>query len=426
MRESRIEGGSSDRNGISLLTEMDLKIALAPLGRTAVLSTDRLRAQAPHWLIRMRSDRDLEPARRLLREHFRAAVVEPNYIYRSEEFDFPNDPGFGRCWASRNDGQTIEGQVGKVGADLGLVPVWKRGLRGSRQVIVAVIDTGIDGEHPDLAPNLYVNSGEIPNDGIDNDGNGYVDDVNGWNVVNSNSETRDERGHGTHCAGTMGAVGDNDIGIAGINWNVSLLPVKFMDSNGEGSLARAVEAIQYARVMKARVINASWGSKKSSEILRRTIEEAGRENILFVAAAGNSGHSNGLFPHYPSNYDLANLLAVAATDQNDELAEFSNYGSGKVQVAAPGVNIYSTYPQGRYEFLSGTSMAASQVSGIAALVLSVEPRLTARELRERLIRTSEPIASLQGRVMANGRVSAQNALSVRTSSLRAFSGKEEF
>jgi subtilisin family serine protease len=228
----------------------------------------------------------------------------------------------------------------------------------------------------------------------------------------------DDNGHGTHCAGIIGAEGNNGIGISGINWNVSIMPLKFLGKGGFGSTGNAIKAINYAIDRKqhgvnVRVINASWGSTQYSRALEDAIRAAGEQGILFVAAAGNNGSNNDRSAHYPSNFDLPNVISVAALDRTDSLASFSNYGVKTVHIAAPGRDIVSTWLGDAFREASGTSMAAPQVSGVAALVLASEPKLTMTKLRERLLSTVDKVDSLQGKIASGGRVCAANALGMK-------------
>jgi subtilisin family serine protease len=225
----------------------------------------------------------------------------------------------------------------------------------------------------------------------------------------------DDNGHGTHCAGIIGAEGGNDFGIAGINWKVEIMPLKFMNSMGQGSTKDAIEAINYVIDRKkagvnVRVISASWGSTRKSRPLSDAIKRANEEGILFVAAAGNSSANSDKSPHYPAGYDLPNVISVAATDRNDQLASFSNYGAKSVHVAAPGRDILSTWLNNDFREASGTSMATPEVAGIAALVLSLEPDLSIPELRERLLKSVDKLPALNGKVVSGGRINAAKAV----------------
>ncbi|MCK5282178.1 MAG: S8 family serine peptidase, partial [Nanoarchaeota archaeon] len=274
-----------------------------------------------------------------LRKHASVEYAEPNYIV--EAILTPNDPDFSNLYGLHNTGQT----GGKADADIDAPEAW--GLQtGSSNVIVAVIDTGVDYTHEDLADNMWINPGEAPNNGLDDDDNGLVDDYFGWDFYNNSSDPFDDHGHGTHCAGTIGAAGNNSIGVVGVNWNVKIMPLKFLSSGGSGTTADAISAIEYATLMGADIMSNSWGGGGFSQALKDIIEAANTAGILFVAAAGNNGANNDQYPHYPSSYDVPNVIAVAATDHNDDLAGFSCYGALSVDLGAPGVNIFSTVPNG--------------------------------------------------------------------------------
>jgi thermitase len=324
------------------------------------------------------------------------SIVERNALTEIKS-SIPRDPNWLDLWALKNYGQDApNGAEGVKGADIQALDAWKV-TRGSREIIVAVIDTGIDYRHPDLAENIWVNEAErdgLP--GVDDDGNGYVDDVHGWNFVSKlrkssyygqlgHPDPMDDQGHGTHVAGTIGAVGNNQEGIAGVNWKVRLMGLKFLDEKGSGSTADQYRALLYAAENGADIINASYGGGGKSRLIQSAIERLNDAGVLMVAAAGNNGSNNDESPQYPSNYGLPNMLSVAATNNRDRLASFSNYGYESVHIAAPGVAILSTYPlelsktaggyAEPYRAFSGTSMAAPHVAGAAALVLSVRPEL---------------------------------------------------
>lgn len=323
----------------------------------------------------------------------------------------PNDKGIPFLWGMYNWGQKdVERRVGRAGSDISVLPLWSQGLTGSHDVIVGVVDTGIDLKHPELLPNLFVNRAEIPGNRVDDDRNGYVDDVMGWNSITGTGKSQDDHGHGTHCAGTIGAVGNNKEGVTGVVWNVRLLPLKFLNSNGFGTTEDAIEAIAYGRKMGVHILNNSWGGDTYSRGLEEEIERARDAGILFVVAAGNEASDNDRTPRYPASYTVSNMLTVAATDNQDQLAGFSNYGGNSVHVAAPGLHIMSTTSGRSYDNMSGTSMAAPHVAGAAALLKSVRPEWGVSEIRERLIRSSEPVPSLRRKVLARGRIHVARAL----------------
>ena len=317
----------------------------------------------------------------------------------------PNDPRYGDLYGLHNTGQS----GGRNDADIDAPEAWQVST-GSRDIIVGVVDTGIDYNHPDLAANMWVNPGEIAGNGIDDDGNGFVDDVHGYDFVNDDGDPFDDQGHGTHVAGTIGGVGNNGVGVTGVTWEVSLMGLKFLDANGSGSTSDAIQAINYATMMRnqyaqnVRVTNNSWGGGGSSNAMRQAIEAGSQADILFVAAAGNDGMDNDINPQYPASYTSNAVISVAATNRNDSLAGFSNYGATSVDLAAPGVGIVSTVPSGGYSSFSGTSMASPHVAGAAALALAVDPTLTVSQLRTGLLGTVDSVANLSGKTVTGGRL----------------------
>jgi subtilisin family serine protease len=334
--------------------------------------------------------------------------AEPNFLYRTmDDGDDdgqqppnrdpgktrkPNDPDFDKNWGLFNFGQKdSKGTEGVAGADIGATKAWAIGT-GSKDMVVAVIDTGVDYNHPDLKNN--------------------VDKEHGYNFNGKNNDPMDDNRHGTHCSGTIGAEGDNGIGTAGVNWHVTILPIKFLSAAGSGSLEDAVESIKYATKNGAKIMSNSWGGGGFSQTMLDAIKEAREKGILFVAAAGNNGEDSDTTPMYPASYDVDNVLAVAATNNRDEKASFSNYGQTKVHLAAPGVNIYSTTPtdKGGYDHLSGTSMATPHASGAAALLWSLNPNMTYADIKTRLMTTVDPIRSLKRKTVAGGRLNVFNAI----------------
>ncbi len=346
-----------------------------------------------------------------LRKDPRVRFAEPDATYGIDAL--PNDPSFGQLWGLNNTGQTVKTSTGTADADIDAPEAWTT-TTGSSSVVVAVIDSGVDWHHPDLAANIWTNPGEscpgCANDGIDNDGNGYVDDVHGWDFVNNDNDPMDDNGHGTHVAGTIGAVGNNGIGVAGVNWNVQIMPLKFIGANGQGTADDAVRAILYATRMGAVVSNNSWGGEDFSQALEDAIADADAHGSLFVAAAGNSARNTDTTPDYPSGFDVPNVLTVGAVDQNDVRAWFSNYGKRTVDLAAPGTNIYSTWPGGSYRFLDGTSMAAPHATGVVALAKAAFPSASAIGLKTLLLRTVDPNASFAGLSSTGGRLNARSAV----------------
>jgi subtilisin family serine protease len=320
----------------------------------------------------------------------------------------PNDPMFANQWGLNNTGQ----EGGKEKADIGALKAWAK-TTGSRKVIVAVLDTGVDYTHEDLASNIWHPS-ENNLERYYDDELGTVDDENGFDATGEDNPM-DDNGHGTHCAGVIGADGDNNVGIAGVNWKVEIMPLKFMNKRGNGSTSAAIQAINYVIARKkqgvnVRIISASWGSTQYSKALEDAIREAGKEGIIFIAASGNSSEDTDKRPHYPAGYKLSNVVSVAALDRNDRLAPFSNYGAKTVHVAAPGAAIVSTWLENGFRDASGTSMATPHVAGIAALVLSKESNITVAKLKERLIGAVDPLPELKAKCISGGRINAAKAV----------------
>ncbi|HJP94093.1 MAG TPA: S8 family peptidase [Pyrinomonadaceae bacterium] len=340
--------------------------------------------------------------------------AEPNFEIELDSTDGPltpvrpRDPQFDDQWALANSGQ----RGGKEGADISATLAWAK-TTGSDKVVVAVLDSGVDYTHEDLAGNMWTRPADMA-PYHDNE-LGTIDDENGFNAIDNTSDPMDENGHGTHCAGIIGAEGENDLGIAGVNWKVQIMPLKFMNAGGFGSTKDAIEAINYVIDRKkagvnVRVISASWGSTQRSRSLEEVIRKAYENDILFVAAAGNASTNNDRSPHYPSSYNVPNVISVAALDRHDQLASFSNYGPKSVAIAAPGVEILSTWLGNQYEEKSGTSMATPVVSGVAALILAEHPRMSVDELRKKLLDSTDPIVALKGKTVTGGRINAAKAV----------------
>ena len=343
-------------------------------------------------LVRLQQGDSVTAAAAALERNPDVVYAEPNYRYRVSLI--PNDPGFPDAWG-----------LSAISA-----PAAWDVTTGSSSVAVAVIDSGIQASHPDLAPNVWSNPGEAAN-GLDDDGNGKVDDLHGWNFVANNASPNDDNGHGTHVAGTVGARGNDAYGVPGIAWNVQLMPLKAADRNGDLDGAAIANSLAYACGEGARIVNGSFAGPGFASTIKAVID--GCPATLFVFAAGNEGSNNDVAPRYPCAYDSANLLCVAATDQADALAFFSNYGQTAVDLGAPGVDILSTYPGG-WAFADGTSMAAPHVAGAAALLASHSPAYTAIELRNALLNGLDPVPGLVGRVAYAGRLDANAALSAPT------------
>jgi len=346
--------------------------------------------------------------------------IEPNYRLYPMGTPISGDAGAANLWGLKNYGQSILGVPGVAGIDINLETAWLV-TQGDPEVLVAVIDTGVDISHPDLKDAIWTNPGEIPDNGIDDDNNGFIDDVNGWDFRNKDKSVFDfatTDKHGTHCAGTIAAARNED-GVVGVAPGVKILPLKFMDTSG-GSTDAAIEAIGYAKAAGAKIVNCSWGGSDGSVALREAIANSG---MLFVAAAGNAEDGKtrvniDITPLYPASFDLDNIITVAAIDNKGALAQFSYYGPQSVDVAAPGNNIYSTVPDNNYDYLKGTSMAAAHVSGIAALVASAGYTDNAI-IKQRILDSASlhPLANLSDKVLTGGLVDAAAAAEIEMAPL---------
>ncbi len=317
----------------------------------------------------------------VLRKREEVVHAEPNYLV--EKSNIPNDPGYDSLWAME--------KIDAPGA-------WDI-TTGSEEVVVPVLDTGIDYNHPDLKDNMWTSE----------------DGHHGYNAVNDSYYPMDDHGHGTHVAGTIGAVGNNEEGVVGVNWNVSLMGVKILDSEGSGTLADILSGLDYVLERKRDgenivVTSNSWWGRRRSDLVYEAIEQHLEEGILFVTAAGNEGENNGERPSYPGNYDLPNIISVAATNQDDELAGFSNYGKRSVHVGAPGVDINSTWSDGEYSSQRGTSMAVPHVSGLVALLASHDPSYDYNNLKNIILSSADSSDPLQNQTLVGGRINASNAI----------------
>lgn len=392
-RNDRLEDEIESVDGLVAVDDLDNADPLE-VARQYQEASDRVLYAEPNYEIRLDDP---------VNKNSRPRTIEPsNYA------GAPNDPQFAEQWALNNTGQN----GGKANAHLDALKAWAK-TQGSSEVVVAVLDTGVDYTHKDLVANMWFRPENVPQ--YTDDELGTFNDERGFDADRNAADPMDDNGHGTHVAGIIGAEGDNSEGIAGVNWTVQIMPLKFLGRGGFGSTKDAIEAINYAIDRKKngvnlRVINASWGSTQKSKALEDAIRAAGDAGILFVAAAGNSSTDNDRRGHYPSNYDLPNMVSVAALDRNDLLANFSNYGAKTVHVAAPGREILSTWLNDQYREASGTSMAAPQVAGIAALILANEPSLSMAKLRDRVMKSADPIDTLLGKVLVGGRLNAAKAL----------------
>jgi subtilisin family serine protease len=335
-------------------------------------------------------------------------VAQPNYVRRViQQSPPPNDPFWldGSLWGLKK----IQAQS-----------AWTGFTAGDGSVVIASIDTGVDYTHPDLAANMWRNPFEVPGNGIDDDGNGYVDDVHGIDTVNHDSNPIDDQGHGTHTSGTIAAVGNNNEGVAGVNWNAKILACKFLSSGGSGTDAGAIECFDYIVALRNRGVNIrvssnSWGAARGTEppsaLLQAAIDAAGAAGIINIFGAGNDGTNNDNMPFDPASYDSPSIVAVASSGATDRRSFFSNYGASSVDLAAPGENILSTFPGGWYEYSSGTSMATPHVAGVAALLAKLDPSLSAEAMKAILLENVDKSSKWNGKVASGGRLNAFRAAS---------------
>ncbi|MHA4736734.1 S8 family peptidase [Dyadobacter sp. MSC1_007] len=342
------------------------------------------------------------------------AFAEPNFVYyhnaTSADTYFTN----GSLWGMYGPSTSPASQFGSNAA-----AAWAAGKTGSASVYIGVIDEGIQATHPDLAGQIWVNPSD-PVNGVDNDGNGLIDDVNGWDFANNDASIYDggTKGtlddHGTHVSGTIGGKA-NSQGVVGVNWNVTLISAKFLGRRG-GTTANAVKAVDYLTNLKSRGINVvasnnSWGGGGYSQALYDAISRANNAGIMFIAAAGNAGTNNDVTASYPANYNLPNVISVAAIDKNGGLASFSQYGATTVDIGAPGVAINSTTAFNLYSSYNGTSMATPHVTGAVALYASTHPGATVAQIRNAILSSAVPTPSLAGKTVTGGRLDVNAALS---------------
>lgn len=315
--------------------------------------------------------------------------LEPNITY-----SINSTPS--KQWALDND----------KGTHIDALKAWEIS-KGSKEVVVGIIDTGVDYTHPALKNNMWLNKLEIADNGIDDDDNGYIDDVKGWDFANEDNDPIDDHNHGTHCAGVIAA---NSSEVVGIAPKVTIMPLKFLTKYGGGSLAGAINAIEYGTRMGANILSNSWGGGGYTAALEEAIQAAERKGVLFVAAAGNEYNNNDNRPTYPATYEVANIVAVAASTIDGGKAYFSNYGKETVHLFAPGYDIYSTVKDGGYQSMSGTSMATPYVSGVAALIMSKYPGISYEEVKERMMNGVKTFDAFEELVISGGLLNAYQSL----------------
>lgn len=402
--------------------ELLIKFKNEATASAANAQVSRIRRSGRLEHVRLGTGMDVEGMRRWYARQPNVEYAEPNYIVRKTAV--PNDIYFDEQWALRNSGQSVNGTRGTVSADIGAAVAWDRHT-GNGSVVVAVLDTGIDYLHPDLAANIWRNSGETAGDNIDNDGNGKIDDTRGWNFVRENADPMDDDrdgGHGSHVAGIIGAAGNNAIGVSGVNWNVKLMPLKVLDEDGYGDLAAIIAAFDYAVAKGAKIINASYAfecgvSPSASE--RDAIDRARANGVLVALAAGNDNCDNDKSPTFPASHTLNNIVSVGASDSLDGRAQYSqatflnaasSFGAHSVHLFAPGKSILSTMHSNDYAFQTGTSMASPHVAGAAALLKSYRPALSLFQIREILFKTASSKAALAGLAVTGGRLDVGAAM----------------
>lgn len=405
---------ASEFNGyiVKLKNSNNLTVNLSSLSKAGKI--EKIAKTEFGTFVKVSSKSDLLQSNSLLKNP-NVEYVEPNWIIKvsekadgSESFE-PTDDQYKKQWGLKNTGKNGGLFGGVAGEDINAANAWSI-TTGSRDIKVAVIDTGIDYRHPDLKNQMDVNTAELNGKpGVDDDGNGYVDDIYGYDFANKDGDPMDGHSHGTHCAGVIGASHDGK-GIAGVMGQVKLIGIKFLSDKGSGETIDAISSIEYAVRRGVHVMSNSWGGGEYSEALKEAISHANDAGIVFVAAAGNSSANNDSKPTYPANYDVPNVITVGSYQASGTASSFSNYGVKSVHVFAPGSSILSTIPNGRYGNMSGTSMACPHVAGVVGLVLAQKPTLTPSEVRDILVGSSKKTSKLQSKSVSAGRVDAFEAL----------------
>ncbi|MFO1540870.1 MAG: S8 family peptidase, partial [Chloroflexota bacterium] len=396
---------------------------MAAAGATASVALDG--AEQRTFLLRIPRGRSVSATIARLERLPGVRFAEPDWKVRAQEV--ADDPYVtnGSLWGMYGGGTSPANAYGS-----GAVSSWAAGAIGSRSVVVGIIDEGIDRNHPDLAANIWTNPYETAGDGIDNDGNGYVDDIHGWDFFYNDASVYDagEDSHGTHVAGTIGGLGGNGIGVAGVNWRVTMISAKFLGPGG-GYISAAIAALNYLRDLKTRhgigivATNNSWGGGGFSQGMLDAIRAAGDAGILFIAAAGNSTSNNDSVGSYPSNYDCSRTLAgaargydcviaVASTTSTGGISSFSSYGATTVDLGAPGSSVWSTLPGNTYGSYSGTSMATPHVTGAAALCAATASGISSGDIRNAVVGGAQPLASLAGKTVTGGRLDVPSTLAI--------------
>jgi subtilisin family serine protease len=350
--------------------------------------------------------KDSEAAKKALNElknHPQVEMIEPDYRINLQQNILPNDPLLELQHGLRRL-KAIEAWEIENGSSNG-------NSNGRSKVVVAVSDSGVDWEHVDLENRIWTNRNEIPDNGIDDDGNGFVDDVRGWDFHSGNNDPSDPNGHGTHVAGIIGAEPDNHVGISGVHWDIQIMPLRFLGADGGGSTSHGIQTVLYAANNGAQILNMSWGSSNRSRALKDALQYASNKGVLLLAAAGNNGKNSDQERNYPSSYEeVPTLLSVASSNSPGRLSGFSNRGAVTVHFAAPGSGILSTTPGNRWERSSGTSMATPMASGVAALLLSAHPELNAIEVRNALLNGVDTFDSYENELSTAGELNALRSL----------------
>jgi subtilisin family serine protease len=394
----RATSGAIERQRAEFQTDVD---EVEAVGRRGTRRMRSRRLTTSDMLETLRANPDVE-------------FAEPNYLLNIASV--PNEAWFPSLWGLFNNGQPINGVSGVAGADIDVVEAWNV-TTGSRAIVVGVVDTGIDYNHPDLAANIW----SAPREFQVTIGGVVITcgaGTHGFNAITNTCNPFDDQSHGTHVAGTIGANGNNGVGIAGVNWTASMMGLKFLGASGSGSTANAIKAIEFAIQAKAvlgadadvRILSNSWGGGGYSQSLRNEIDAAHASDILFVAAAGNNAGNNDAVPHYPSSYPTANMISVAATTNRDQRATFSNWGAASVHIGAPGQAILSTVPNNGYAYFNGTSMATPHVAGAAALVLAACPPMPTATLKAAILDSADPVAAMAGLTTTGGRLNVNSAV----------------
>jgi subtilisin family serine protease len=356
---------------------------------------------------------DAAQATAVLANNPNVLYIEPDFLLQPTEV-VPDDTYFYIQWGMHNTGQTLPvlNDPGIVDADIDMPEAWAEvASLVAEPVVVAVIDSGAMLDHPDLAANLWVNPDEIPGNGIDDDNNGFIDDINGWDFFADDNDPTDESSHGSHVAGTIAAIPNNALGVAGICGSCQIMVLRFLGSNS-GSTADAILALGYAAAKGVKISNNSWSGPTYSQALYDAIEAAAGQEHVFVTSAGNESEDIDFFPRYPASYDLANIISVAATTNDDQLADFSSFGAAGVDLGAPGLNVVSLNNVGYYAWKSGTSMASPHVAGVAALLHSYFPLLAADAgaTKSILLDTVRPLPALSANTSTGGMLNAFDAV----------------